>query len=68
MYEFQKEVREKIDIIVSKGKTPILVGGTGLYLKAALYDYEFNKEDDKDYNEYNDLSNEQAYELLKQLD
>ena len=68
MYEFQKEVREKIDIIVSKGKTPILVGGTGLYLKAALYDYEFNKEDDKDYNEYNDLSNEQAYELLKKLD
>lgn len=68
VYEFQKEVREKIDIIVSKGKTPILVGGTGLYLKAALYDYEFNKEDDKDYNEYNDLSNEQAYELLKKLD
>ena len=36
VYDFQEEVREKIDLISSEGKLPILVGGTGLYLKAAF--------------------------------
>lgn len=68
VYDFQKEVREKIQLILSKNKTPILVGGTGLYLKAALYDYEFSKEDSSEFNDYKELSNEQAYELLSSLD
>ena len=68
VYDFQKEVREKIDLIISKGKTPILVGGTGLYLKAALYDYEFNKEDASNFNEYLELSNQEAYDMLLKLD
>ena len=67
VYEFQKEVREKIELIKQKGKVPILVGGTGLYLKAALYDYQFNEENEK-INEYKELTNEEAYELLKTLD
>ncbi len=68
VYDFQQEVREKIDLIISKNKTPILVGGTGLYLKAALYDYKFNKEDSTDFNEYEELSNQEAYDLLVKLD
>ena len=32
--EFQEMVREKIQEISSRGKTPIIVGGTGLYIKA----------------------------------
>ena len=68
VYEFQQEVREKIKLIQSKGKTPILAGGTGLYLKAALYDYEFNKEDNIDFNKYEKLSNKEVYEMLKELD
>ena len=44
-----------------------MVGGTGLYLKAALYDYEFNKEVEK-INEYKELSNQEAYDLLMKLD
>lgn len=67
VYEFQKEVRNKIEEISKKGKTPILVGGTGLYLKAALYDYEFNNEDEP-LDEYKNLSNQEAYELLIKLD
>lgn len=67
VYEFQKEVREKISEITKKGKTPILVGGTGLYLKAALYDYEFTQEDEKN-DEYKELTNEEAYSLLVSLD
>lgn len=42
VYDYQKDARHIIDDILKRGKTPILVGGTGLYLKAALYDYEFS--------------------------
>lgn len=41
---FQKEAREAIDLILSRGKTPIVVGGTGLYINALLNDYRFNEE------------------------
>ncbi|MBQ2510211.1 MAG: tRNA (adenosine(37)-N6)-dimethylallyltransferase MiaA, partial [Erysipelotrichaceae bacterium] len=61
--EFQKLCREKIEEIGSRGKLPIIVGGTGLYIKAALYDYEFfeeNKEDDP----FDSLSNEDLWQEL----
>lgn len=39
--EFQKLARSAIDDIVRRGKLPILVGGTGLYVDSVLYDYQF---------------------------
>ena len=44
VYDYQKDARKKIEELKSKGKTPIIVGGSNLYLSALLYDYEFNKE------------------------
>lgn len=41
--EFQKLVREKISEITNKGKIPFIVGGTGLYIQAVLYDYQFEE-------------------------
>lgn len=38
---FQRLAREAIDDIYARGKLPIIVGGTGLYIRAILYDYEF---------------------------
>ena len=38
---FQQTVRAKMEEIKSRGKLPIIVGGTGLYIKSVLYDYEF---------------------------
>ena len=38
--DYQKNIRLKIKEIQNRNKTPIIVGGTGLYIKAALYDYE----------------------------
>ena len=32
VYDYQKDARNKINEVLSKGKIPILVGGTGLYL------------------------------------
>ena len=67
VYNYQKDCRLKIDDIVSRGKTPILVGGTGLYIKAALYDYNF-KEETNIYNSYEQYSNENLYNILKKID
>ena len=65
-YQFQKDVRELIDKI----EMPMIVGGTGLYIKSALYDYEFEDEDDKVDVEkmYQNVSNEELYEKLLILD
>ena len=65
--EFQKIGRELIEKISSEVKLPIVVGGTGLYIKALLFDYEFYNEEQQD-NEYNELSNKQIYEILMEKD
>jgi tRNA dimethylallyltransferase len=39
--EFQELVRKKIDEISARGKMPMIVGGTGLYIQSAIYDYHF---------------------------
>jgi len=67
VYDYQKDARSKIDEIINKGKTPILVGGTGLYIKAALYNYEFNLEDNSNYVDEN-LSNDELYNMLLKID
>ena len=41
--EFQELVREKIIEITSRGKLPMIVGGTGLYIQSVLYDYHFSE-------------------------
>lgn len=64
IYDYQKDCRKAIDDIISRGKTPILVGGSGLYIRAALYDYNLNEEDTT--RDFKDLSNDELYlECLK---
>ena len=43
--EYQSNIRKVISEVTSRGKLPIIVGGTGLYVKAALYDYTFEKQE-----------------------
>lgn len=43
---FQKYAKEAITEIYSKGKIPILVGGTGFYIQAVLYDIDFTQNDE----------------------
>jgi len=40
---YQKLATTVIDDILSRGKTPIVCGGTGLYINSILYDMEFGK-------------------------
>ena len=65
--QFQELCREYINKISNDNKLPIIVGGTGLYIKAALYDYVFFDEQEDD-DMYEDLSNQEIYELLKEKD
>ena len=42
--QYQIEVRRWIKDIQSRGKMPIIVGGTGLYVQSVLYDFRFTEE------------------------
>ena len=66
VYDYQVNSRKIIDSLLKKNKNIIMVGGTGLYLKASLFDYRFNKEEKT--NKYDDLSNEELYERILKLD
>jgi len=65
VFDYQKDARRIIDDIIKRGKTPIMVGGTGLYINAALYDYKF---EDKDHEEYEGVSNDELYKMLLEVD
>lgn len=66
IYHYQKDCRKLIKEVQGRGKTPILVGGTGLYIKAALYDYKLTEE--KETNTYDNLTNEELYNKLLEVD
>ena len=66
VYDYQKDAREKIDEILKRGKTPILVGGTGFYIKACLYNYSFNETITN--NNYEDIETDELYSKLLKID
>lgn len=66
VYDYQKDCRKKIEEILKKGKIPILVGGTGLYIKAALYDYQFKASSHQE--QYEQIDTSILYEKLKKID
>ncbi len=63
VYDYQKDARHLIDKLLKENKNIILVGGTGLYLKAVLFDYNFTE--GTTYKEYNDLTNEEILNKIK---
>lgn len=71
---FQKMAKEAMENIYAKGKIPIIVGGTGFYIQALLYDIDFtdNDEDDTYRKELEKLAekkgNEYLHEELKKID
>ena len=62
VYDYQKEARSLIDKLLKEKKNIIMVGGTGLYLKATLYDYRFKEEDNSTC--YDDLSTEELFKRM----
>ena len=45
--KFQKRAKKYISDIISRGKMPIVAGGTGFYINALVYDNDFAKEDEE---------------------
>lgn len=66
VFDYQKDAEEIIKDINSRGKRVIIVGGTGLYLKALLYGYNFNEEEKV--MTFDDLTNDELYNKLKEVD
>ena len=71
--EYQSLAHEAIDDAITAGRTPIVVGGTGLYLRAALADISFPPAPDPSAREhferlYDRLGPELTYELLAERD
>ena len=63
IYDYQKDGRKLLDEFKNQNKNVIIVGGSGLYLKALLYDYQFNSEE---INEtYDNLTNIELLNLIK---
>lgn len=67
LYDYQKDGRRLLDKFISENKNVIIVGGSGLYVKALLYNYilEDKKEIDIDFSEY---SNEELMDKVLSLD
>ncbi|MGE7689402.1 tRNA (adenosine(37)-N6)-dimethylallyltransferase MiaA [Lysinibacillus sp. NPDC097214] len=72
--DYQKLVRAKIAEIQTRGKLPIIVGGSGLYVQAVLFDFQFTEEQvDEEarkayYEELEKLGPEAMHAKLKKLD
>lgn len=66
--EYQKNLRLKIDEVISKGKNVVIVGGSGLYIRSALYDYEFTEKNAVSTEKYEKLSNSDLHKELEKID
>jgi tRNA dimethylallyltransferase len=72
--EFQANVRPLIKEIANQAKTPMIVGGTGLYIQSVLYDYQFTENpSDPEYRskleaELKDKGAQAIHQLLEKID
>lgn len=67
--EYKEECYNKIEEIINKGKPPIIVGGTGLYINAVVNNMSFAKEEENSIdNKYENSSLEELIQILKKLD
>ena len=68
IFDYQNDCRKLIDDISSRGKNIIIVGGTGLYIKSALYDYSLEENNFIIQDDYDNISTEELYNRLRELD
>ena len=66
--QYQDDFRKVYNELKKEYQTIIVCGGTGLYLKAALYDYKFEDEEEADVSDLEELSNEELADILNKLD
>ena len=65
VYDYQIDGRKIIADLQTQNKNIIIVGGSGLYLSALLYDYKFAKEDN--IYDFDSLTDEEMYQALTEI-
>lgn len=77
VYSFVQDAKQKIKEVINNKKTPIIAGGTGLYIDALINDFQFENSSCEENNNIDILSgtageveenNKNLYEILKNLD
>jgi len=72
--DFKRICYEKIDDIIQRGKVPIIVGGTGLYVSSVILDMNFEEQEiDQEYRDMlyklaEKFSNEYVHDMLREVD
>ena len=69
IFDYQKNLRSKIEELQKKNVNIIVCGGTGLYLKSGFYDFNLNeKEEHIDMSSYEQKTNEELHKILQDID
>lgn len=69
--DFKRDATEAIETIIKKNKTPIIVGGTGLYINSLIYNIDFNSEGNTDLEFRSELEKRdigELYNMAKKID
>ena len=67
--DYKKDAKKSIKEIISKGKTPIIVGGTGLYVDSLIYEIEYQdiKVDEMYRKQLEEISENEGLEKLYEM-
>lgn len=77
VYKFKQDFTKVVEDIHNRGKLPILVGGTGLYVQSVLYDYQLEEEEissekmeiiKNKLNKLSNFENNELHDYLYQID
>ena len=66
--DYQKDLRRTIEDVSSRGKNIVIVGGSGLYIRSGLYDYEFAEQQKVDMSKYLEMDNLKLHKELERID
>ena len=66
--DYQIDLRKTIDEIISREKNVVIVGGSGLYIKSALFDYTFAEQPKVDLSSFEKFTNEELHKELEKID
>ena len=66
--EYQKDLRAMIAEFQKQDRNIIIAGGTGLYIRAGLYDYRFGEEAPLDLSAFENMDDESLHQVLDSMD
>ena len=66
--EYQEAFRETVSSLSKKYQDIVVCGGTGLYIRASIYDYNFEEHEPDDTSDLEKLTNDELWNMLISLD